>query len=554
MEENSLQNEQRASSRFDGVVRSKPEVLDNVTSNVDQLHVSLPVMVAERAKRRSSLDTPAFPQVEKCHRRYSVGSTFSKSFSRAKSSFEEDSMILQLLRRSSLGSISSNTVGWLRPTQEYQCSPNLDRRSSFGCESLMEYNVEDEEEEHSQQFFLSPEAILSLQYTDDVFLVKRDLEKKYHPRSCLVNQPQISAPLRCTVVNWLLKLNAKFEFTQETVFLAVHIFDRFLELSPIAYNCCQLLAVTTLSVASKMEESKGPSMSCLAKLCVGCSYQKHHFRRMEILVLTRLGFHLHAASSLHFINYFALKACQLGYLDRNVGKEARRAAELCLCDYEVTQYLPSVQAAAALLYAAQTLNPDMREELELLLELEVPASSDTIVESDQLMKYISGTNPSFKTIGENMSPEREACSKSNMCKTCLEENILFNFFDSKASPAAVGKLVNVFHFIFPEDEKKSIFKCCRRMNQVLKAFRGVPGVENGKMLIPASAPLCYSPKALGHAPVPSNSETQQSIERDNQQISILAENLHEEAETNIEAEALGFDKGRRDSGLPCEGV
>lgn len=36
---------------------------------------------------------------------------------------------------------------------------------------------------------------------------------------------------------------------------------------------------------------------------------------------------------------------------------ARRVAETCLCRYDIAQFLPSIQAAAALVYAVTVINP-----------------------------------------------------------------------------------------------------------------------------------------------------------------------------------------------------
>jgi len=63
---------------------------------------------------------------------------------------------------------------------------------------------------------------------------------------------QITEPMRCTVINWLTKVNKELKFCSETLFLAVNLFDRFLSAAPIASDCLQLLAMVALFVASKM--------------------------------------------------------------------------------------------------------------------------------------------------------------------------------------------------------------------------------------------------------------------------------------------------------------
>lgn len=64
--------------------------------------------------------------------------------------------------------------------------------------------------------------------------------------------PQVTEHMRCTLVHWLLKVSRQLHFGQETVFLAINLADRFLALTPLAPDCLQLLAVSTLFLAAKM--------------------------------------------------------------------------------------------------------------------------------------------------------------------------------------------------------------------------------------------------------------------------------------------------------------
>lgn len=58
--------------------------------------------------------------------------------------------------------------------------------------------------------------------------------------------------MRCTLVNWLVKVNYEMQFQSETIFIAVNLTDRFLASTPIAQDCFQLLAVCALRLAAKL--------------------------------------------------------------------------------------------------------------------------------------------------------------------------------------------------------------------------------------------------------------------------------------------------------------
>lgn len=81
--------------------------------------------------------------------------------------------------------------------------------------------------------------------------------------------PQVTEQMRCTLVHWLLKVNRQLHFGQETVFLAVNLADRFLALTPLAQDCLQLLAVSTLFLAAKMVSCVAKIVTCVAKM-VSC--------------------------------------------------------------------------------------------------------------------------------------------------------------------------------------------------------------------------------------------------------------------------------------------
>ncbi|KAF2358638.1 Cyclin C-terminal domain, partial [Trinorchestia longiramus] len=345
-----------------------PNVTKQTTEESDVFSSRGPLLEPYSSKsnrRRASLEVDHAIKASVCFdRRSSVGTLPPLNLSRRLSLGEEG------LKLSFTSSSSSINDAQLRRRSLDTCSGVYDprRRSSLGAESLIEYDLEEENESSLDlRTDIPSDALLGLQYADDVFAVKRDLEVKYHPRKCLDGQPQVTEPVRCAIVNWLVKINGKLNFGAETVFLAVHLLDRFLAASAIASDCVQLLAVCSLFVAAKMEEIKVPGMSALARLC-STPYQKHHLRRMEMLLLTKLGFYLHAPTSWYFINHLALKACQLGYLDRRVTRAARRVAELCLCQYDISQYLPSVQAAASFLSAVSVLEPELGQMLPRLLD------------------------------------------------------------------------------------------------------------------------------------------------------------------------------------------
>ena len=74
-----------------------------------------------------------------------------------------------------------------------------------------------------------------------VFIV----QKKYMVSSdFLVHQREITSPMRCVLIDWLIQVQQRFKLLQETLYVTVSIIDRYLSVrSSGMFVCCQLLYV-----------------------------------------------------------------------------------------------------------------------------------------------------------------------------------------------------------------------------------------------------------------------------------------------------------------------
>lgn len=75
-----------------------------------------------------------------------------------------------------------------------------------------------------------------------------------HPIMFFPANPDITATSRCTLINWLLEVVLHFRLHRETLYLAIHMIDRYMSVCPgVRRSFYQLLGVTALFVASKLE-------------------------------------------------------------------------------------------------------------------------------------------------------------------------------------------------------------------------------------------------------------------------------------------------------------
>lgn len=96
------------------------------------------------------------------------------------------------------------------------------------------------------------------------------------------SQPYITERMRAILVDWILEVHYKFKLTQQTLYLAVSVLDRFLHEStePVIRRELQLVGITSLLVAAKYEELFVPELRDLAYICDG-AYTEQQVRSIK---------------------------------------------------------------------------------------------------------------------------------------------------------------------------------------------------------------------------------------------------------------------------------
>ncbi|KAJ1289540.1 hypothetical protein BS78_02G172300 [Paspalum vaginatum] len=182
-------------------------------------------------------------------------------------------------------------------------------------------------------------------------------EAEYSPRPDYpdrLRSRSIDPAARAEAVAWILKVQEYYGFLPLTAYLAVNYMDRFLSLHHLPEDgwAMQLLAVTCLSLASKMEETLVPSLLDLQ--VEGTSryvFEPGTVGRMELIVLTGLNWRLRSVTPFTFIDFFACKVDPGGRHARCLIARATRVILAAIHDIEFLDHCPSSMAAAAVLCA-----------------------------------------------------------------------------------------------------------------------------------------------------------------------------------------------------------
>lgn len=155
-------------------------------------------------------------------------------------------------------------------------------------------------------------------------------------------QKDLNPKMRAILIDWLVLVHRKFKFNPETLFLAIEIIDRFLQKSPIPRQLLQLVGVSSILIASKIEEIYFPEIWDLVAMTDG-AYSCKDIVEMEANIASALEFEFGFVCPIFFFDYYARKV-QFDEKKRFFG---HFVMELCMLEYSMLKYTKVVIAAGA---------------------------------------------------------------------------------------------------------------------------------------------------------------------------------------------------------------
>ena len=113
------------------------------------------------------------------------------------------------------------------------------------------------------------------------------------------NQNEINEQMRSILIDWIIDVHHKFNFTDETLFMTTSIIDRFLTCKKITRSKLQLLGVTALMISCKHEEIDLPKADDFIYITDN-AYNREQVFKMENDILHTLNFSLLFPSPIKF--------------------------------------------------------------------------------------------------------------------------------------------------------------------------------------------------------------------------------------------------------------
>ncbi|KAE8708430.1 Cyclin-D3-2 [Hibiscus syriacus] len=198
---------------------------------------------------------------------------------------------------------------------------------------------------------------------------------------------------RRDAVEWMLKVHARYGFTAHTAVFSVNYLDRFLSTFQFQRDkpwMIQLLAVTCLSLAAKVEETQVPLLLDLQVEERKYIFEAKTIQRMELLVLSTLKWKIHPITPLSFLDHIIRRLGLKTHLHWEFLNRCERLLLSVISDSRSVLYLPSVLATATMMHVihqVEVSNPiDHQNQLLSVLKI----SKDKVNDCYKLILDLSG--------------------------------------------------------------------------------------------------------------------------------------------------------------------
>ncbi|XP_067413378.1 cyclin-P isoform X2 [Emydura macquarii macquarii] len=196
---------------------------------------------------------------------------------------------------------------------------------------------------------VSMDMAMEQEYAWDIFTSMMKKQSSYIFQSWDVPRA-VTAEMRALIVDWLVQVHEYLSLADDTLYLAVYLMNAYMKVARVRVPALQLLGVTCLFVACKVEECTFPEP---AELCFMTedSFSRRELLRMERKVLSRLNFELHYTNPVHLLQLLVA----LGRCAGEVHHLAMYFMELSLMEADCVKFEPAQLAAAALCLAQRVL-------------------------------------------------------------------------------------------------------------------------------------------------------------------------------------------------------
>ncbi|XP_071715012.1 cyclin-D3-1-like [Rutidosis leptorrhynchoides] len=203
---------------------------------------------------------------------------------------------------------------------------------------------------NNQDFFWEDEELVSL-FTKEQ---QQQQQLQRHPSTFSFDQTDPYLLLaRKQAVDWILKVKSHFGFTHLTAILSINYLDRFLSSFRFQKGkpwMIQLLAVTCLSLAAKVEETQVPTLLDLQVVDTEYLFEPKNIQKMELLVMSTLKWKMNPVTPISFLDHIVRRLGLKSQFNWDFVKKCEDLILSLVSDSRFLGYQPSVLATVTMLH------------------------------------------------------------------------------------------------------------------------------------------------------------------------------------------------------------
>lgn len=144
---------------------------------------------------------------------------------------------------------------------------------------------------------------------DEIFinLIHEEKKNKYpiNP-NYLDYQPEINNRMRIILIDWIVEIHYKLRLKEETFYTTIYIIDAYLSQKIITKNNFQLLGITSLLIASKLNEMNVERIQNYS-FFAGNAYNKEEIINMELDISKTLDYNFLITTPIHLFQLIGIK-------------------------------------------------------------------------------------------------------------------------------------------------------------------------------------------------------------------------------------------------------
>lgn len=154
----------------------------------------------------------------------------------------------------------------------------------------------------AQRFVYEVDPLIR-EYLEDNYHLMMNKMSDYLTPIGLAYQTEVTAAGRKKLLQWLTAVNFTFKYELETICLASGFLDRIFGLINVPESHLQIIGLTALWIASKVEEVDPADLNEMVAMCAH-TFPKEEFLHWERTMLQLLDYRLNPPTVAYFLNYY----------------------------------------------------------------------------------------------------------------------------------------------------------------------------------------------------------------------------------------------------------